>query len=154
MCQCHMSHIYFCFFFVCALFHPPPHTLQYGKLNFIHESLRHISWFFLFLLRLFISSWNTLFLPSFSHCFSFSIQTSPHSIHIWQRQRCIRVRTKTKTSAIHNTGLQTKWHISTVFRSKQMAFWFVLPSIFNHYRNHFSLARLLHLSCNQAKQTK
>lgn len=143
-----VSHVTNIFLFliscVCTLFHPILSVCAHGKLNFIHESLRHISWRFFFV---FFASFCSLaaetlfFLPSF-FCFSFQFQyKTPPSIHTHLTETKMYVRAKTKTSAIHNTGYKqngTQLHC-VVFRSEQMAFWFVLPSIFNHCRNHFSL---------------
>lgn len=148
MCQCHMSQIYFCFSFlvcvcVCTLFHPIL-SARNGKLNFIHESLRHISWrffpfFYFFVCFAFFCSLaaETLFFFRHSFVFPFNFNTKPHPPFIHLTETKMYVRAKTKTSAIHNTGYkQNGTQVSTaVFRSERMAFWFVSPSIFNHCRN-------------------
>lgn len=115
MCQCHMSQIYFCFCFsLYARGCFTPYSSAYEKLNFIHESLRHISCCFPFFAVSFVSfcslAAETLFffrLP-FSLflcvCLCFFIFNTNPTLHAHLTETKMYVRANTKTSAIHNAG--------------------------------------------------
>lgn len=139
MCQCHMSQIYFCFsFLVCTLFHP--HTLcAHGKLNFIHESLRHISWRFLFLFIFYfvcVASFcslaaETLFFFRHSFVFPSNLNTKPHPpfIHLTETKMYVRAKKQKQklpqyiilatNKMAHTTSLpylgQSKWHFGLFY---------------------------------------